>query len=120
MAKLLNEISNMPEIQSAITPWEDTIKIGIVTQTWNEGDLTQSISQVSFKGTIQPLSAKQIALKPEGQRAWTWYMIHCTKLDLNIDVNDKIYIDDIKYKVMAYNNYKRNGYVEFHIVKDYD
>lgn len=120
MAKLLNQISNLPKIQDAISSWMDKLTIGYVTQTWSDGDNTETIIQRTANGTIQPLGSKQIALKPEGERAWQYYQIHWTNTSLIFDINNKIYVDGVRYKVMAVNDYSRNGYMEYHIVKDYE
>ncbi len=119
-AKPISKTSNMPQIVDAISEWQDELVLGIVKQEWVNGDKVEHISNVTFNGVIQPLSAKQISLKPEGQRSWQWYQVHVYSSALNLDVDDKVILDSKKFKVMAINNYFRNNFIEYHLVKDYD
>lgn len=119
-AKAFNNQSNMPQITAALSNWQDALTIGKVVVTWDGGEKVETITSMSFTGTIQPLGAKQIALKPEGERAWKWLQIHVYSGSLDIDIDNKIYVDNEKYKVMAIFDYARNGFMEYHIVRDYD
>jgi len=119
-SKPLNQQSNMPQIVDALSDWQDPITLGVVTQTWSEGDKVETVSQITFTGVIQPLSPKQLSFKPEGERAWKWLQIHDYTGELNLKTDDRIYIDSDKYKVMAVNDYTRNNYIEYHVVRDYE
>lgn len=77
------------------------------------------ITAITFRGVIQPLQPKTIALKPEGQRAWEWLQIHCFSGPLNLDDDDQIIWQGRNYKVMGVYNYELNGYIEYHLVRDY-
>lgn len=74
---------------------------------------------ISFRGTIQPLSARAIALKPEGQRSWTWLQIHCLATAVELIPGDQLTWNENLYKVMELKDYSLNGYIEYHIVKDF-
>lgn len=108
-------------MHAAFSGWFMPITINLVTQSVNATThfVTQVLKPVSFKGTIQPLSPKQIALKPEGQRAWAWLQIHCKGTTLPFTDNDIIQYAGQNYKIMATRDYSLNNYIEYHAVQDY-
>jgi hypothetical protein len=119
-AKPLNQVSGMPQMSAAFAGWMMPITIGFVTQTVaSTGFVTQAVENITFRGTIQPLSPEEIELKPDGQRSWEWLQIHCLQGSLNLKTNDIIVFNLIKYKVMAVKDYSLNNYIEYHVVKDY-
>ena len=114
----LNKTSNMPRL-GAFASWASTISLQRITQTIVDGFVSEAALPINFKGTIQPLSPKQIQLKPEGQRAFEWLQIHAIAGTLNLTTNDRISYNGKIFKVMANNDYSLNGYIEYHLVKDY-
>jgi hypothetical protein len=118
--KLINQISGMPQISTAFAGWMNNITIVRITQTIVNGFSEDAEEQITFKGTIQPLNPRSIALKPEGQRDWEWLQIHCFAGNLNLVPNDRIIYNSIKYKIMASLDYSLNNYIEYHLVRDYE
>lgn len=112
--------SNMPQMRAAFSGWARRITLTKRTQCVVDG-LVQSIdSPFTFRGTIQPLSPKQIMLKPEGERAWQWLQIHCVITNLlPLQPADLITYNNVIYKVMGQIDYSLNGYVEYHAVQDF-
>lgn len=80
--------------------------------------------EIECMGVVQPMSPQQLSIKPIGQREWKWYTIHAfPNLILNPDDIIKfvnILADNENYRVMAKMDWKSYGYVEYHIVKDYE
>jgi len=116
--KNLSQISGMPQMLAAFSGWMQPITLDKATQTNTNGLISTAYTSVLFVGTIQPLSPKQIVLKPEGQRAWTWLQIHC-RLPGVLETNDVIVWQGRNYKVMARLDYALNGFLEYHLVTDY-
>lgn len=108
----------MPQMSRAFGGWTQSITVTMRIQCVVDGLVTYKDNSVSFRGTVQPLSPKAIALKPEGQRAWSWLHIHCYGNPI-FDVNDQIIYNGDLYKVMAQNDYSLNGFTEYHLVHDY-
>lgn len=120
MVKKINQISSMPQMSVAFSGWNSNITLKVITQTVDSsGYVSNAERDITFKGVIQPLEPKKIALKEEGQRAFTWLQIHCLKRELNLSTNDRIVYDSKKYKVMAVNDYSLNNFVEYHVIEDY-
>ena len=110
--------SGMPQITSAFGGWMKNITLQKSKQCIVDGLVQQTETPFTFQGAIQPLSPKQIALKPEGQRAWTWLQIHCM-LPGAIDVTDLIVYNGAIFKVMGVYDYSLNGFMEYHLVHDF-
>lgn len=156
--KNLSNLSGMPQMGRAFAGWTQKITLTHRIQNIVEGLVNYANYNFTFSGTIQPLSPKQIALKPEGQRAWEWLQIHCQANQQNkfmqivssnwdvpgqifdtdnqtydappafipgaeyadiLKVNDQIVINGKIYKIMGKLDYSRNGFIEYHLVKDY-
>lgn len=142
--RTLRDGSGMPQMGQAFAGWAKPITIikrkqkvfdGFVTygaptsfdQPGSQWDLEgqsydkipDPITAISFSGTIQPLSPKAIALKPEGQRAWEWLQIHSFSGPLDLTTDDQIKYKLRNYKIMAVLDYSLNGYVEYHCIRDY-
>lgn len=119
MVKKLNQQSGMPQMNATFAGWMNKVTLTVITQTIVAGFVTEAKKQVTFQGVIQPLSPKQIALKPEGQRAWKWLQIHCKIGSLVLDTGDKIVFNGKKYKIMGYLDYSLNNFYEYHAIEDY-
>lgn len=109
----------MPQMGAAFMGWQGKVTLIRVTQTITNGLVANTESVVEFQGVIQPLSARQVSLKPEGQRAWQWMMIHAFNTNLNLTDNDKIKLDGVPYKIMGVWPYERNNFIEYHAVRDF-
>lgn len=110
--------SGMPQMRVAFGGWQRKITCVRRQQSVVAGLVEYTDYPFSFRGTMQPLSEKAITLKPDGQRAWAWYQLHC-QAPCALNTNDQIIITGQIYKVMAMKDYSLNGYLEYHLVKDY-
>ena len=89
-------------------------------QVTNVNGLAQKVPiYIKTLASIQPLSARALAVKPEGQRNWQWLQLH-TGTNVDLKNNDRIKIKGTLYKVMAKYDYSRNGFFEFHVVLDFE
>lgn len=112
-------ITGMPKMKMAIRGWTRPIILQRIDQSIIKGDTFINKTNISFTGTFQPLKTEEVQLKSEGQRSWDWFDIHSFSGDLNLKNNDRIEIDDVEYKVMGKKDYSLNGYIEYHIIRDY-
>ncbi len=115
----LNQSSGMPQVGTALFGWQKPITLMKITQDVTAGLVIDTSFPITLQGTIQPLNPKELALKPEGQRAWKWLQIHCLSGGNNLDTNDRVRYNGEIFKVMANNDYSLNGYIEYHLVADF-
>lgn len=92
--------------------------IKVITVINSIGASIETQIPIIFQGVIQPLSPKQLTIKPEGERAWEWLQIH-TATQLALNTGDRIKYNTKLFKVMAQNNYSLNNYYEYHIAEDF-
>lgn len=112
---------NMPYIQSAFNGWQTRINLIKIAQSVdNDGLIIQSESPITFMGIIQPLKPTELQVSSSGQRRWSWYQIHTQyQLHLVLQPNDLIRYKNVNYKVMLQNDYSLDGYLEYHLIEDY-
>ena len=116
----LNQIVGTPQLTAAFSGWGTTILLVKISQQIIDGFVQEIAQQIPFHGVVQPLSPKQLILKPEGERAWAWLQIHVqASSPVKLNVNDRIMYNNRKYKIMARLDYSANNYIEFHAVEDF-
>lgn len=108
----------VPNVGDALLDWFQPMIFGVVTKTVQNFQAVETQVQVNFQGVIQPLTERQLMLKPEGQRAWSWFWVHADpSLILETD-SDIVYLGK-QYRVMSNKDYSLYGYIEYHLVQDY-
>ena len=116
----LATLTNMPNMATTLNGWQAPLQLIRLTQTISDGDVIHSEQVINFQGVWQPLKDEQLQFKPEGQRSWSWFWIHAVAGTLNLNTADKIIFNGERYKVMEKKDYSLNGFVEYHVVRDYE
>lgn len=111
-------LSGMPNMAGTLQGWLQSLTFGLVTKTVENYEVKEVYKPIPFRGVWQPLEARKLFLKPEGQRSWTWIQCHSTS-DLSLKNDDIIQFQGIQYRVMAQWGYSLNGFFEYHLVQDY-
>jgi len=112
--------SGMPQMGRAFAGWTSRITLTKRTEIVVDALVTYQDSQFVYNGTIQPLSPRQLNLKPEGQRSWEWLQIHCLATGVwDLKESDRIIWQGRIYKLMATWDYSLNGFIEYHLCRDY-
>ena len=121
MPKKLNQIQGMPKMSVAFSGWKSQITLVVLSNAINaNGFNVPTETTISFRGTIQPLSAEALELKPDAQRSFEWLQIHVETSDPNytvLSVGDEIQYNDKPYRVKGKKDYTLNNYVEFHAME---
>ena len=119
MAVPLNQLSGMPQMRAAFAGWKQKLSFDKITQQVVDGWVQEIKTPVNVEGTWQPFSAEDIQLKPEGQRSWSWYMLHIEGNVKHFNNNDRMVFQGVQYKIMQNKNYTLNNYVEYHAIEDF-
>lgn len=117
--KLNASYSKLPNLSNPIKKWVLPLSFIKITKTIYDGEVAETETVYNFEGVFQNLNSKQLQIKPEAERAWSWKMIH-SLTNLFLEVDDKISFENKEYRVMNIINYKEYGYYEYHIVEDYN
>lgn len=116
---ILEGATTLPNMRSALVGWNRPIVFELVTTTIVAGLSSETRRSISTTGTLQPMKARHIALKAEGQRAWRWWTLH-TVSDIALKVNDRVISKGVPYRVMGSSNWEDQGFFKYELVEDYN
>lgn len=89
---------SFPKFGAEFNDWNEIGKFTLVTKAMVDFETQEIGDSVIFSGILYPMKAQQIALKPEGQRAWKWWGLISEK---ELSVDDVVEYHDIQYRVFA-------------------
>lgn len=113
------QTGTIPNMNDALRNWfQPMVFVHLKKRTVNF-QLEEFECSVSFHGVIQPLKGRDLYLKPEGQRAWTWLELYSDP-SLVLSVDDIVKYNGIKTRVMSRTNYDIYGYVRYELVQDWN
>lgn len=108
----------IPDVGGAMRDWFQPMVFERVTKATTGFQVVETGTPVAFTGVIQPMSNRQLLLKPEGQRAWTWLTLHADPV-LKLDVDEVVTYLGVQTRVMARKDYTIYGYVYYELVQDF-
>ncbi len=112
------QTGTVPNVGGAMLNWFQPMTFELVTKSVVAFQAYEVGSEIAFWGVIQPLSNRDLLLKPEGQRAWTWLMLHAEpQLALNVD--EVVKYLGVQYRIMGRKDYTLYGYVTYDLVQDW-
>lgn len=115
---LNNDSNTLPNMQGAMDGWMQKVTLSKITKTTTDFEVSEVSESIVFFGVVQPLSARSLEMKPEGQRQWRWKQVH-SKTELSISNDDIIYYDSVKYRVKSVGDYHHYGYYRYELMEDY-
>lgn len=126
MSKIYNAASKpisfkqgtVPDVSGALQDYYQQMVFELVEKTVSGFQVIENSDPINFRGVVQPFTERQLLLKPEGQRAWSWFLLHAdTALTLNVD--DVVLWLGKQTRVMTRKDFALYGYVEYHLVQDW-
>lgn len=115
----LNQVlGNVPNVSGALLSWFQPMRFDLIVKTTEAFQVVETTTPINFRGVIQPLTDRQLSLRPEGQRAWSWFQLHSTP-NLKLEVDDVVIYLGVQTRVMALKDYSLYGYVEYHLCQDW-
>lgn len=113
----------IPNMGSALLDWFQKITFGQITKETIGFQLVETVVDIEFWGIIQPLSGRQLAIKPEGERSWNWISLITQAAPSNaitsLNVDDVVIWNGRQTRVMAKKNYALYGFIEMDLVQDW-
>lgn len=113
----------IPNLGSSLLDWFQQITFGLITKAVDGYQNVETVTDINFWGVVHPLTGRQLAQKPEGQRKWNWLSVTAQAspagavLELNID--DIILYMGIQYRVMTRRSYALYSYIYYELAQDY-
>lgn len=108
----------VPDMSDTLAEWLQPMTFEVVTKENVNGLLTETSTEISTKGVIQPFNDEQLQIKSEGQREWKWWKLH-TQPTAELEPDDVIVYLGVQYRVMTKKDYKLYGYFEYDVIEDY-
>lgn len=72
----------------------------------------------NFQGNWQAFTSRQLMMKPEGQRAWSWFTVYAQP-GLFLIPDQVVHYLGVQYRVMASKEFNLNGYVNYELIQDW-
>lgn len=114
-----NLSGSIPDVEDALSDWLKAMKIGVVTKTISDFQLSESIEYIDVLAVLQPFTTKQLQIKPEGERSWEWQTLHIKGTHREFCLDDQVYIDGMKFRIMQKFEWQRYGFIEYQIIQDF-
>lgn len=115
---LFDKSGSVPDVSGALQDYFQPMIFEPVGKIVNGFQVTETGAPINFRGTAQPFSERALILKPEGQRAWSWFLIHADPV-LSLNVDDVIIWRGTQTRIMARKDYALYGFVEYHACQDW-
>jgi hypothetical protein len=112
------QAGTVPDVSGALTDWFQPMTFTLVTKTVVGFQLVEGAEPITFRGILQPFTPRQLMLKPEGQRAWSWFTLHADPV-LTLKVDDVVLYLGVQTRVMSRSDFTLYGYIEYHLVQDW-
>lgn len=109
---------SIPDVSGAMTDYFQPMTFTQVAKSIQGFEAVETPTVVNCQGVIQPLSGRRLELKPEGQRAWTWLLLHADP-SLVLEVDEVVTYNGVQTRVMSQKDYRLYGYVEYELVQDW-
>lgn len=108
----------VPDTSGALTDWFQPMVFTRVSKTTSGFQVIETPRSFDFQGVIQPLNTRELQLKPEGQRAWTWFTLHA-ETSLVLDVDEVVTYLGKQTRIMSRQDYSLYGYILYQLVQDW-
>lgn len=115
---LNTQAGTVPDVSGAMKDWFQPMVFTQVVKTNVGFQAVETSIDTNFMGVIQPLSERKLALKPEGERSWTWLWLHADPV-LSLNTDEVVTYLGVQTRVMARKDYELYGYVEYELVQDW-
>lgn len=115
---LFAKAGTTPDVSGALQDYYQAMVFEPLVKTVVGFQALEVPNPINFRGVIQPFTGRQLMLKPEGQRAWTWFLLHSDPV-LTLQVDDVVLWNGKQTRVMARKDYGLYGYVVYELCQDW-
>lgn len=112
------QTGTIPDVEGGMRDWFQPMVFTQVAKDIVGYQNSEAATPINFRGVMQPFSERQLMLKPEGQRAWTWLWLHSDPV-LTLQVDEVVNYLGVQTRVMSRKDYSIYGYVEYQLVQDW-
>lgn len=115
---LFDKAGTVPDVSGAMQDYYQPMSFEPLQKTVSGFQVVEQAEPINFQGVIMPFSPRQLLLKPEGQRSWTWFALYADPV-LKLETDDVVLWKGIQTRVMARTDFGLYGYVLYELVQDW-
>ncbi len=115
---LFSKQGSVPDVSGAMQDYYQSLVFDPVGKVVNGFQVVETGAPISFQGVIQPFTERQLLLKPEGERAWTWLTIYADPV-LQLQVDDIVNWNGTQTRIMGRTDFSLYGYMLYHAIQDW-
>ena len=108
----------VPDVSGALTDYFQQMVFEPLVKTVQGFQVVETPNPINFRGVIQPFTERQLMLRPEGQRAWTWFLLHSDPT-LTLQVDDVVLWLGKQTRVMSRKDFSLYGFTEYRLCQDF-
>ena len=108
----------LPQVRTTLNGWFQKLILTVVNKNMVNHEIVEVQRKLECFGVIQPFSARELKIKPEGERSWGWTMLHTTS-DVDLRPDDEFYVGSTRYRVMSKFGYQKYGYNQYELIQDF-
>lgn len=108
----------VPNMSETMTDWFQVMTFTQIVKTVVGFELVETPTNTTFLGIIMPYTGRQLALLPEGQRAWNWQTLYSQPV-LKLFPDDVVTWQERQVRVMSRKDYSLYSFVEYSLVLDW-
>ncbi len=112
------DAGTIPDVSTALDDWFQAMVFERVVKETVGFEVVETATQINFWGVIQRHTDRELLIKPEGQRAWTWFWVH-SEPQLALEVDEVINYLGVQTRVMSKMDYGIYGYISYEICQDW-
>lgn len=112
------QANRIPNVVAAISGLLQPVTLGRVQKQVVDGFVQEVVTTMRTRGARQAFTATQLAIRPEGERAWRWNVLHFPS-DIILATDDKILYNGVPFRVMEILDYREYGYMRYNVVEDF-
>ena len=109
----------LPQVRGTLAGWFQRLILTKVNKSIKDREVVEVQRKLECFGVIQPFSARELKVKPEGERSWNWKMLHTTS-DVDLRPDDEFYSNGVRYRVMSKFGYQEYGYSQYELIQDFE
>lgn len=115
---LTHKQGTVPDVSGALKDWFQAMVFTRVVKTVVGFQAVETPTDINFQGVMQPFTDRQLLLRPEGERGWSWFTLFADPV-LTLQIDEIVTWLGKQTRVMSRKDFGLEGYVSYNLVQDW-
>ncbi len=117
--KSVNELSSaLPNVGESIQELLQSVIATYIQKQQINGYTQEVLITILTRASIQPFTAQQLKIMPEGQRKWRYFTVY-TQKNLDLQPDEIFAIKGINYRILGKTDWSDYGFFQYDTIEDY-